>query len=229
MTRRMETSPTARKQDSTLSLYHLLDPEVLANPYPLYHRLRSEDPVHWDSFLHAWVATRYTDVMSVFQRFSANRTPTRVTFARSLPRLWLRSAVIIVLTLVLYRSIVSAFEHRPKLQDQDRAFEVVSSRLAPGDRIYVHGMTELLVLLDHPNMNPYIFLDRGKDEYVARKAGDGFGRVVDQMESLAPKIVALSRLAKVAHRGELEDWTRAHYDRLDVPGYDNIYIRKDER
>src|SRR5947209_3969361 len=76
MTRRMETSPTARKQDSTLSLYHFLDPEVLANPYPLYHRLRSEDPVHWDSFLHAWVATRYTDVMSVFQRFSANRTPT---------------------------------------------------------------------------------------------------------------------------------------------------------
>ena len=23
-----------------LSLYHLLDPEVLADPYPLYHRLR---------------------------------------------------------------------------------------------------------------------------------------------------------------------------------------------
>jgi len=76
MTRRMETSPTARKQDSTLSLYHLLDPEVLANPYPLYHRLRSEDPVHWDPFLHAWVATRYTDVMTVFQHFSAERTPT---------------------------------------------------------------------------------------------------------------------------------------------------------
>jgi pimeloyl-[acyl-carrier protein] synthase len=59
-----------------LSLYHLLDPEVLANPYPLYHRLRSEDPVHWDPFLHAWVVTRYADVVTVFQRFSANRTPT---------------------------------------------------------------------------------------------------------------------------------------------------------
>jgi cytochrome P450 len=49
---------------------------VLANPYPLYHKLRSEDPVHWDPFLHAWVVTRYADVLTVFQRFSANRTPT---------------------------------------------------------------------------------------------------------------------------------------------------------
>ncbi len=64
------------KQDPTLSLYHLLDPEVLGNPYPLYHRLRSEDPVHWDYFLHTWVVTRYVDVVHVFQRFSANRTPT---------------------------------------------------------------------------------------------------------------------------------------------------------
>jgi cytochrome P450 len=62
--------------DPTLSLYHLLDPEVLANPYPLYRRLRSEDPVHWDPYLHAWVVTRYADVVNVFQHFSANRTPT---------------------------------------------------------------------------------------------------------------------------------------------------------
>ena len=59
-----------------MSLYHLLDPEVLANPYPLYHQLRNEDPVHWDPYLHAWVVTRYEDVVTVFQRFSANRTPT---------------------------------------------------------------------------------------------------------------------------------------------------------
>ena len=41
-----------------LSLYRLLDPEVLADPYPLYRRLRTESPVHWDPFLHAWVVTR---------------------------------------------------------------------------------------------------------------------------------------------------------------------------
>ena len=77
MTSSMHTpAATSGKQDPTLSLYHLLDPEVLANPYPLYARLRQEDPVHWDPFLHAWVVTRYTDVVSVFQRFSAKRTHT---------------------------------------------------------------------------------------------------------------------------------------------------------
>jgi cytochrome P450 len=57
------------------SLTQLLDPEVLADPYALYHRLRREDPVHWDPYLHAWVVTRYVDVVSVLQRLSADRTP----------------------------------------------------------------------------------------------------------------------------------------------------------
>ena len=64
------------KSDSSLSLVRLLDPEVLADPYPLYHRLRSEDPVHWDRFLHSWVVTRYPDVVKVLHTFSADRTPT---------------------------------------------------------------------------------------------------------------------------------------------------------
>ena len=61
--------------DPSLSLYRLLDPAVLADPYPLYARLREEDPVHWDPFLHCWVVTRYSDVHQVLQSFSADRTP----------------------------------------------------------------------------------------------------------------------------------------------------------
>jgi pimeloyl-[acyl-carrier protein] synthase len=68
-------SPGAAQAGLALSLYHLLDPEVLANPYPLYRRLRTEDPVHWDPFLHAWVVTRYSDVVRVLHDFSADRTP----------------------------------------------------------------------------------------------------------------------------------------------------------
>jgi cytochrome P450 len=69
-------TPHVAISTGTLSLYHLLDPEVLADPYPLYQRMRTEDPVLWDPYLHAWVVTRYRDVVDVFQRFSARRTPT---------------------------------------------------------------------------------------------------------------------------------------------------------
>ena len=74
----MTTPATPTAADDTqapLSLYHLLDPEVLANPYPLYQRLRTESPVLWDPYLHAWIVTRYEDVATVFRRFSADRTP----------------------------------------------------------------------------------------------------------------------------------------------------------
>ncbi len=73
-----ENQPVSRLESpgAALSLYHLLDPTVLANPYPLFHRLRREAPVHWDSFLHAWIVTRYADVLEVLQNFSADRTPT---------------------------------------------------------------------------------------------------------------------------------------------------------
>jgi amino acid adenylation domain-containing protein len=64
------------RPDAVLSLYHLLDPEVLANPYPLFERLRRESPVHWDPFLHAWIVTRYPDVLEVLHTYSADRTPT---------------------------------------------------------------------------------------------------------------------------------------------------------
>ena len=62
--------------DTELSLHRLLNPDVLANPYPLYKDLRDHDPVHWDPFLHAWVVTRYEDVLHVLMHYSANRTPT---------------------------------------------------------------------------------------------------------------------------------------------------------
>jgi cytochrome P450 len=68
----MATLPAS---DPSLSLYRLLDPAVLADPYPLYARLREEDPVHWDPFLHCWVVTRYADVHQVLHDFSADRTP----------------------------------------------------------------------------------------------------------------------------------------------------------
>ncbi len=58
-----------------VSLINLLNPENLANPYPLYEQLRSEDPVLWDEFLGRWVLTGYADVLACLRdlRMSAER------------------------------------------------------------------------------------------------------------------------------------------------------------
>jgi cytochrome P450 len=52
-----------------------LDAETIANPYPRYHYLRVEDPVHWHEGLNSWVLTRYPDVMDALRdrRLSADR------------------------------------------------------------------------------------------------------------------------------------------------------------
>ncbi len=41
------------------------DPSFLADPFPIYQRLRDEDPAHWSGSLKAWVLTRYDDVKRV--------------------------------------------------------------------------------------------------------------------------------------------------------------------
>ncbi len=54
--------------------------ELIANPFPMFARLRAEDPVHWSAILGGWVLTRYADVRTALfdARFSADRiTPFR--------------------------------------------------------------------------------------------------------------------------------------------------------
>jgi cytochrome P450 len=46
--------------------FNPMDPEFLADPYPTYHRLRADDPVH-HSPLGFWVLTRYEDVAAVLR------------------------------------------------------------------------------------------------------------------------------------------------------------------
>jgi cytochrome P450 len=48
--------------DSMPIEYDLYGPDIFADPYPLYHKLRSHYPVHLDSHLGCWVVTSYADV-----------------------------------------------------------------------------------------------------------------------------------------------------------------------
>jgi cytochrome P450 len=41
------------------------EPAILADPYPLFARMRDEDPCHWSPRLKSWILTRYDDVKRV--------------------------------------------------------------------------------------------------------------------------------------------------------------------
>jgi cytochrome P450 len=53
--------------------YDLWDPEVRNDPYPLFRKMREENPIHWDGY--SWFLTRHADVLFAFTdaRFSAER------------------------------------------------------------------------------------------------------------------------------------------------------------
>lgn len=138
------------------SLTQLLDPGVLANPYPLYRRLREEDPVHWDPFLHTWVVTRYSDVVAVLHDFSAQRTPTPKYLASiGLSELSPIASVMVNQMLFLdapahtrIRSLAScAFTPRRVAVLRDRIRDVVVRLL---DRIAPNGRMDVLSDLAEP-------------------------------------------------------------------------------
>lgn len=65
-------------------VYDPSDPHVMADPFPIYARLRNEDPVHWSPTLKSWVVTRYADVRDILlsDDVSVNRL---MQFYTSLP------------------------------------------------------------------------------------------------------------------------------------------------
>lgn len=146
----------------------------------------------------------------------------RLGLARPLPVV----ALIVLAALILFRAVTFKVDSGLTLQDQHRQVAAIGTLLGPEDRFYVHGTVEIPVLLNKPNLSPYIFLDRGKDDWIARRTPGAFQAVIREMETQAPKVVAISRMGKVAHRVELEQWVAEHYDKIELPGLDGIYLRK---
>lgn len=67
----------------------LLTPEARACPYPLYRRLRAEEPVKHLPDQDIWIVTRYDDVEYVLQnpeRFSARESPSSTNAYRAFPK-----------------------------------------------------------------------------------------------------------------------------------------------
>lgn len=56
--------------------WHPEDPATLADPFPMFARMRDLDPCHWSPRLKSWVLTRYDDVKGVLldrERLSSDR------------------------------------------------------------------------------------------------------------------------------------------------------------
>ena len=76
-----ETSGLVHPLSTTMELeFNPFSPEFQADPYPLYHRLRAEDPVHYVELpglelMGLWLLTRHADVTAVLrdERFSARK------------------------------------------------------------------------------------------------------------------------------------------------------------
>lgn len=140
---------------------------------------------------------------------------------------WLpKFAIVVMLLVTIIRGSASLREKDSPLTNQVNSLAVIAKELGADDKIYVHGATEILVLLNKPNANPYIFFDRERDNYIAAQKPYGFQSILDELEAQAPKIVALSRLRRVAHRAELKQWVDWRYDKIEVAGYEEVYIRK---
>lgn len=71
-----ELTYSGKKNEADYSLFQLLKPEGVADPYPLYRKIRELEPVHWDPFMHSWVVTSYAENVTVLTKYKAARTPT---------------------------------------------------------------------------------------------------------------------------------------------------------
>src|SRR5437867_2142292 len=57
--------------DQSCSWWDPLDPAFLADPYPVYRRLRAQGPVLWHDSLGSWVVTGYEPCESILRDWNA--------------------------------------------------------------------------------------------------------------------------------------------------------------
>jgi pimeloyl-[acyl-carrier protein] synthase len=76
MTRKLQRMGERLSMEDAVNPRHFdfQDPAFFDDPYPIYRRLRSEDPVHRDNYLGVWVLTTYGHVEAALsdERLSAN-------------------------------------------------------------------------------------------------------------------------------------------------------------
>jgi hypothetical protein len=136
----------------------------------------------------------------------------------------------LIIGVVFYLSAFSLIEirlHSNLLADQRAAIARLVAQMKPGDKIFVHGSTEVLVLGGLVNASPHFFLDRGKDRYLDRTEPGGFEGWLERLKAERPRFMILSRLGTVGCAADLEAWAADDYVKRQISLLD-YYVRKDE-
>lgn len=108
------------------------DPAVLADPFPLYRRMRDEDPAHWSPALKAWVLTRYDDVKAACLDETMSSDRLRPFFAR-MPSEEARRIAELIRVLTLWMVFRDPPEHTRLRRLSAKVFNVKSvAALRPG-------------------------------------------------------------------------------------------------
>jgi hypothetical protein len=123
-------------------------------------------------------------------------------------------------------NLVRARTRSPNLADQQAEVSEIVSFMQPGDKIYVHGIMEILVLSGLPNCDKHFFVDRGKDMYLDKAEPGGFDGWFARLKAQRPRIVALERLKWVRRKDAFLNWVAEDYVKREGKIF-TYYVRKD--
>jgi len=125
----------------------------------------------------------------------------------------IRSGTIALITIiVLFQAATALIEpvrHFPTLQDQEAIVAEIVQQLERGDKVFVHGYCEVLVLSGLTNASRYFLLDRGKNTFLDQVEPGGFAGWFDRLKAERPKIIALTRFEDMAHEADFREWAAA--------------------
>jgi cytochrome P450 len=142
-----ETEMTASE---TLS-YDPLDPELWRDPYPIYARLRDEDPVHYVQKRGFWVLSRFADVMAATCDTEVFSSAQGLTFEQDeITKLGLMPTLVMMdrPRHTLYRRLVnSMFTPRAVAEREDAVRAFTRSRL---DRVMEMGEADFVAEVASP-------------------------------------------------------------------------------
>jgi hypothetical protein len=140
-----------------------------------------------------------------------------------------RAAFVATCSLVFLFSVADTFFNRDArytLQQQEADVREITSNLKPGEKLFVLGSTEILVISGLTSASKYFFLDRGKDEYLDQVEPGGFEGWFDRLKAERPKVVALGRMNSMRRKKYFEEWMSRDYEMRQGEVF-SYYVRKD--